>query len=157
MNRSWTPESHVSFTDAGMVIEIQMKGVKPFGRRFTYEENYFCYRGEHEEFGPFEVSFEIPSGYNIGKLTIKTDTKKGICRIEIPPGKKTSWLDEFPKSMLIYCDSCGKHFDIVITGKGPADYTCPACGKVQVFDLDALVKQVTAQSKNFTGKTRKRI
>jgi hypothetical protein len=148
------PQSHVTFTDAGMVIEIKMKGIKPFGLRPAFQENDFCVRGEHEDFGPFDVKFAVPPGYNSGKP--KWKLSKSIFRIEIPPGKKTSFLDEFPISMLIYCNGCGKHFDIVITGKGSHDYTCPACGKIQAFDLEAFVKQVMKQSKNLSGKTPRR-
>ena len=155
MNRSWTPESQVSFTDAGMIIEIKMKGIKPFGLRPAFQENHFCVRGQHEEFGPFEIKFEIPSGYNPAKLKM-SQIIKGVWRIEIPPGKLTSFLDDFPKSMLIYCNGCGKHFDIVITARGPHDYACPACGKIQAFDLEALVKQVMEQSKNMSPKMRRR-
>jgi hypothetical protein len=154
MNRGWTPESEVSFTDAGMVIEIKMKGINPFGLRPAFQKDQLCFRGEHEEFGPFEIKFEIPPGYNPGKP--KWKLSKSVLHIEFPPGKKTSFFDDFPKSMLIYCNGCGKHFDIVITAMGPHDYTCPSCGKVQVFDLEALVKQVMEQSKKMSDKTPRR-
>ena|SRR5215469_2876334 len=155
MNRGWTPENHVSTTDAGIVIKVKMHMNVLLTLRTAYEEDRLCLRGRDEEFGSFEIKFEIPSGYNLAKLKMKF--VKGILRIEIPPGEKTSFLSEFPKTMLIYCNGCGKHFDIVIASKGPHDYTCPACGKVQVFDLEALIKQVMVQYKNKTGKKRGRM
>ena len=154
MNRGWTPENHVSMTDAGIVIKIRLHMNTLLTLRTTFEEDRLCFHGQHEEFGPFEIKFEIPSGYN--PVDLKTSFSKGILRIEIPPGKKTSFLSEFPKTMLIYCNGCGKHFDIVINSKGSHDYTCPACGKVQAFDLEALVKQVMEQCKNMSGKKRRR-
>jgi len=54
--------------------------------------------------------------------------------------------------MLIYCNGCGKHFDIVITGKGPANYQCPACGKVQVFELEAIVNKAMEPGMKMLGK-----
>lgn len=156
MSRGWTPESHVSVTDAGMVIEIKMKGIKPFSMRGRPpEEGHLCFRGQHEDFGPFEVKFRIPPGYNVAN--VKIIHTGSTLRIEIPPGGKSSLLDVFPQPMLIYCNGCGKHFDIVITGKGPHDYTCPACGKVQAFDLEALVNQVMEQCKNISRKKRGRL
>jgi uncharacterized Zn finger protein len=79
---------------------------------------------------------------------------KGVLRIEVPVKDKSS--PPKPREMLIYCDGCGKHFDIVITGKGSRDYRCPACGKVQAFDLEALVKKAIEQGKKMLKKKRGR-
>ena len=154
MNRGWTPESHVAITDAGMVIKIKLDRIDVFSLRTTFEENQLCVRGRHDDFGSFEVKFEIPFGYNPAK--IKITFLKGVWRVEIPPGKATPFLSDFPINMLIYCAGCGKHFDIVIAGKGPGSYSCPACGKVQVFDLEALVNQVIEQGKKMPGRKRGR-
>ena len=98
---------------------------------------------------------------------------KGILRIEVPIGDKSygsqamtvtmltseSLLASFlkkPHEMMIYCNGCGKHFDIVVAGKGPRDYRCPACGKVQAFDLGALVKKAIEQGKKMSKKKRGR-
>ena len=59
----------------------------------------------------------------------------------------------FPVKMLIYCDGCGKHFDIVVTSKDFADHRCPACGKVQVFSLEAFMRKAMEQSKRMHRKT----
>jgi HSP20 family molecular chaperone IbpA/predicted RNA-binding Zn-ribbon protein involved in translation (DUF1610 family) len=154
MNRTWTPKSDVSVTDAGMVIKIELDGMRPGSLRPTFKEGHLCIRGEHEAFGLFETKIAIPEGYNAGSL--KMIVQKKILRIEVPPGKYVPFLSQFPKSMLIYCNGCGKHFDIIITGKGPGNYPCPACGKVQIFDLEALVNQVLEQGKQLPGKKRGR-
>ncbi len=154
MNRNWTPNSQVSVTDAGMVIKIELTGIRTGSTRMTFKEDQLCIHGQHEDFGSFESRFEIPVGYSRRRL--KVIFLKDVIRIDIPPGKDVSFLEEFPKTMLIYCNGCGKHFDIVITGKGPGNYPCPACGKIQVFDLETLISKVIEQSKNMLGKKRGR-
>lgn len=154
MSRGWTPESQVSTTDAGMIIKVKMHSNVLLTLRIALEEDRLILRGQHEKFGSFEIKFDIPSGYNLANL--KSAFVKGIFRIEIPPGKNAPQL-EFPQAMLIYCNGCGKHFDIIITDRGPHDYICPACGKVQIFDLEALVNQVMEQHKKRTGKNRGRM
>ena len=63
---------------------------------------------------------------------------------------------KFPVTMMIYCNGCGKHFDIVIATKDPADHRCPACGKVQVFGLEALITKAIEQGKRMLRKTQGR-
>jgi Zn finger protein HypA/HybF involved in hydrogenase expression len=54
-------------------------------------------------------------------------------------------ISRFPISMMIRCKECGKHFDIVIIGKGSHDYLCPACGKTHSCDYaDFMAKAVEA-------------
>jgi len=154
MSRNWTPKSQVSITEAGMVIKIELKGVGFGGYTTTFNEGQLCLRGRHDDFGPFDIKFDIPPNYDRAKLQVTF--VKGILRIELPPGKTPSIFSDFPKNMLIYCNACGKHFDIVINDAGPNSYTCPACGKAQIFDLKAFINQVMEQTKNLGGKKRGR-
>jgi hypothetical protein len=155
MSRNWTPKSVVSVTDAGMVIKIELDGIRLGSVRPTFEAGHLCIRGEHDAFGSFETKIAIPEGYNAGSL--KIIFLKKILRIEVPPGKYVPFFSQFPISMLIYCNGCGNHFDIIITCKGSHDYLCPACGKVQAFDLEAFVKKALEQSKSPTEKKRGRL
>lgn len=41
----------------------------------------------------------------------------------------------FPMPMTIRCYACGKVFEVLLPDKDSHDYPCPACGKVEVFDL----------------------
>jgi tRNA(Ile2) C34 agmatinyltransferase TiaS len=59
---------------------------------------------------------------------------------------------KFPVEMLIYCNECGKHFDIVVTSEGSKNYRCPACRRVHVFDLDAFVQKAIDQCKQMLRK-----
>jgi len=60
----------------------------------------------------------------------------------------------YPVEMMIYCNQCGKHFDIVVTGKGSQKYRCPACGEVHVFDLEVFVNKALEQCYKMLGKKR---
>ena len=62
---------------------------------------------------------------------------------------------KLPVSMMIYCSECGKHFDIVVTAKGSRKYRCPACGKVQSFDLDSFTNKAVDQSIRMFGTGRR--
>ena len=163
------PESRVSVTDAGMVIEIELGAVQTGDMVIVVEADQLCVRGRHDDHGPFETRFGITPDHDLADA--KASFTKGILRIEVPVKDKSSgsqaigmltpklllasFLKE-PREMMIYCSGCGKHFDIVITGKGPRDYRCPACGKVQAFDLEAFVKKAIEQGQQMLKKKRGR-
>ena len=146
------PESRVTVTDTGMVIEIELGAVQTGDLEIVVEADQLCVRGQHDDFGPFETRFGITPDHNL--MDAKATFTKGILRIEVPMKDKSSGSK--PREMLIYCNGCGKHFDIVITRKGSRDYRCPACGKVQAFDLEAFVKKAIEQSKQMLKKKRGR-
>jgi hypothetical protein len=151
MNQPWSPESRVLVTDEGMAIEIKLAGIRPASLAGTnFEEGALCVRGEHKDFGKFECRFEIPEDHNI--FGTKITWENGALRITVPPGKKMIGAE--PRPMMIYCNGCERHFDIVIEGKGARNYCCPHCGKVQVFDLEALINQVMDQSSKTFRKKR---
>lgn len=154
MNRGWTPKTDVAITEAGMVIKMEMEGVHWTDVRVRCDSDQLCISGTHKNLGAFEIRIHVPPGYNVAKL--KYTFLKGGLRIDLPPGTDKPFFTDYPKNMLIYCDGCGKHFDIVVAGKGPADYQCPACGKVQTFDLEALINKVIEQSKNVLRRKRGR-
>jgi predicted RNA-binding Zn-ribbon protein involved in translation (DUF1610 family) len=54
----------------------------------------------------------------------------------------------FPMPMTIRCFECGKVFDVAFTSKERHEFPCPACGKVEVYNLGAMAeKAVAAHSK----------
>jgi phage FluMu protein Com len=61
---------------------------------------------------------------------------------------------KFPVNMMIYCHGCGKLFDIVVTSAGCKEYRCPACEKVQAFDLDAFTRKAVEQGRKMFRKPR---
>jgi hypothetical protein len=60
----------------------------------------------------------------------------------------------FPMPMTIRCYACGEVFDVVLLDKDSHDYPCPACGKVEVFDLGAWEKKAIAWNKKLISKPR---
>jgi hypothetical protein len=152
MNRGWMPESRVSVTDEGMVIEIESGAVQTGDPEIVAQADQLCVRGQHDDFGPFEARFGITPDHSLADA--RATLTKGLLRIEVPMKDKSSGSK--PREMLIYCNGCGKHFDIMVTGKGPKEYRCPACGKVQAFDLEVFVKKAIEQSKHMLKKKRGR-
>ena len=146
------PETRVSVTDTGMVIEIELGAVQAGSLQISVEADQLCVRGQHDDFGPFDTRFGITPNHNLAGA--RATLTKGVLRIEIPMIDNSSGTK--PREMLIYCDGCGKHFDIVITGKGPKDYRCPNCGKVQSLDLEAFLKTAMEQSQRMLKKKRGR-
>ncbi len=61
----------------------------------------------------------------------------------------------FPMPMTLRCYACGKMFDVLLPDKEPHDYPCPACGKVEGFDLGSWEKKAIAWNKKMSGKYRK--
>jgi HSP20 family molecular chaperone IbpA len=152
MNRNWTPESRVSVTDAGMVTEIELGAVQAGGLEIFVEAGQLCVRGWHDDLGPFETRFGITPDHDLADA--KANFKNGILRIDVPTKDKSSGSK--PRPMMIYCNECGNHFDIVVTSKGSRDYRCPACGKVHAFDLEAFVNKALEQDKKMLKKKRGR-
>jgi hypothetical protein len=57
------------------------------------------------------------------------------------PLSRTFTRPDYPYSMIICCNECGKHFDIVVSREGSQKYPCSACGKELVFDLEAFMRK----------------
>jgi DNA-directed RNA polymerase subunit RPC12/RpoP len=65
-------------------------------------------------------------------------------------------MRNYPYSMLIRCNECGKYFDIIVTTGGSQKYRCSACGKEVDFDLEAITRKAIEQSKKMLRKKRGR-
>jgi len=64
---------------------------------------------------------------------------------EAKPYPLLKW--DFPVSMTILCRECRKHFGIIVTGEGAADYHCSACGIKQTFDLGTFTGKALEQTR----------
>jgi len=158
MNRGWTPPSRVSKTDGGTLIEIELEGVSLSTVLVGVEDGSLIVAGEHRDWGRFELQFDIPPDHSVADAT--STLVKGVLKIELPcqtgaapiPGKAlpsamTDTLMKFPRPMLLYCTSCGKHFDIVLTSQKPSDFQCPSCGAVQQFAFGEFLNKAIKQSR----------
>ena len=61
----------------------------------------------------------------------------------------------FPMPMTIRCYGCGKVFDVLLADKQPHEYPCPACGRVEMFDLGGWEQKAIAWNKKMTAKSRR--
>ncbi len=50
MNRSWTPESRVSVTEAGMVIKIRLSAIQASRVIMSVDGDQLSVRGQHDNF-----------------------------------------------------------------------------------------------------------
>ncbi len=58
----------------------------------------------------------------------------------------------FPMAMTIRCYGCGKVFDVLLPDKNSHDYPCPACGRVEGFDLGAWEQRAIAWNEKRFGR-----
>ncbi len=72
------------------------------------------------------------------------------------PLSRAFTMPNYPYSMIICCNECGKHFDIVVSREGSQKYPCSACGKEMVFDLEAFVRKAIEQTRKMHRKKRGR-
>jgi len=83
MNRNWTPKSHISVTDAGAVIEVELGSVGKASLEIFAEASQLLIRGQHDRLGAFECRLEIPSGHSIANARARFED--GILHIDLPP------------------------------------------------------------------------
>lgn len=61
---------------------------------------------------------------------------------------------EFPINMTIRCYECGKVFEVVLTSREPHNFPCPACSRIETFDLGAWEKRAKAWNEKIGRKMR---
>ena len=50
----------------------------------------------------------------------------------------------FPMPMTIRCYKCGKVYEVAFTSEERHEFSCPACGEVEVYDLGAMREKALA-------------
>ncbi len=60
----------------------------------------------------------------------------------------------FQMAMTIRCYQCGKVFDVTLTSKESHNFPCPACGKIEKFDLGEWQRKAIAWNEKMTRKMR---
>jgi phage FluMu protein Com len=55
--------------------------------------------------------------------------------------------------LTIRCYECGKVYAVVLTSEAPHEFPCPACRKIEVYDLARLKEKVIAANQQLIRKS----
>jgi HSP20 family protein len=93
----WVPNTDVYVTDNGLVIKVELAGMRSEHLEITVEGNRLRISGSRPDgcraskcsflvmeinYGPFETSLELPPGYDLGQA--KAAYLNGFLRIDVP-------------------------------------------------------------------------
>jgi HSP20 family protein len=96
-NGRWVPNTDVYATDTGLVVKVELPGMKSENLEITVEGSRLriagnrpdCCRAPHCSFlvmeinyGPFESVLELPQGYDLGQA--KAVYVNGFLRVDVP-------------------------------------------------------------------------
>ena len=94
----WTPHTDVYIADSGLVIKVELAGMKSDSLEIIVEGQRLritgvrpdCCRGQHCNFlvmeisyGPFETVLDLPAGYYLTRA--KAIYVNGFLRVDVPP------------------------------------------------------------------------
>lgn len=94
----WTPNTDVYIAEDGLVIKVELAGIRRDDLEITVEGNRLLINGNRPDccrrpgcrflmmeinFGHFESVIELPPGYDVGKA--KASYQNGFLHIEVPP------------------------------------------------------------------------
>ena len=97
-NGHWVPNTDVYSTDSGLIIKVELAGMRSENLEITVEGNRLRISGDRPDtcraakasflvmeinYGPFESILELPHGYDLGQA--KASYLNGFLRIEVPP------------------------------------------------------------------------
>jgi len=93
----WTPKTDVYTTDEGLVVKVELAGMRSENLQITVEGNKLRIAGQRPdgcraakfnflameiEYGPFENELELPAGYDLSQA--KASYLNGFLRIDVP-------------------------------------------------------------------------
>ena len=93
----WVPNTDVYATDNGLVIKVELAGMRSDNLEITIEGNRLRVSGNRPDgcrapkcsflvmeinYGPFETMLELPQGYDLGQA--KAAYLNGFLRIDVP-------------------------------------------------------------------------
>src|ERR1041385_6076854 len=94
---TWVPNTDVYATDNGLVIKVELSGMRSENLEITVEGNRLRISGNRPDgcraakcsflvmeinYGPFESVLELPAGYDLGQA--KAAYLNGFLRIDVP-------------------------------------------------------------------------
>jgi HSP20 family protein len=98
----WVPNTDVYTTDTGLVVKVELPGMKSDNLEITMEGNRLRISGNRPDacraphcsflvmeisYGPFESVLDLPSGYDMGQA--KAIYVNGFLRIDVPAAHQT--------------------------------------------------------------------
>lgn len=105
----WVPNTDVYATDNGLVIKVELAGMRSDSLEITVEGNRLRISGNRPDgcraakcsflvmeinYGPFESVLELPSGYDLAHA--KAAYLNGFLRIDVPLAQQTSRSTRVP-------------------------------------------------------------
>jgi len=93
----WVPDTDVYATESGLVIKVELAGMRSDNLEITIEGNRLRVSGNRPDacrapkcsflvmeinYGPFETMLELPPGYDLGQA--KAAYLNGFLRIDVP-------------------------------------------------------------------------
>jgi len=105
----WVPNTDVYATDSGLVVKVELAGMRSEHLEITVEGNRLTIRGTRPDgcraskcsflvmeinYGPFESVLELPPGYDLSQA--KAAYLNGFLRIDVPVVQRTSKSTHVP-------------------------------------------------------------
>jgi len=105
----WVPNTDVYLTDNGLVVKVELAGMRSDHLEITVEGNRLHIRGTRPDgcrsskcsflvmeinYGPFESVLDLPPGYDLGQA--KATYVNGFLRIDVPQVQKPSQNTRVP-------------------------------------------------------------
>jgi HSP20 family protein len=94
---NWAPNTDVYATDGGLVIKVELAGMRREDLELTVEGNLLKISGQRPDgcrapkckflvmaisYGPFETVIELPAGYDLSRA--KAAYQNGFLRVDVP-------------------------------------------------------------------------
>jgi len=94
---AWTPNTDVYVADTGLVVKVELAGMRKEDLELTVESNQLRVAGTRQDgcraaqcrfvvmeinYGPFETVVEVPAGYDLASA--KAAYQNGFLRIDVP-------------------------------------------------------------------------
>ena len=98
----WAPNTDVYATDTGLVVKVELAGMKSDSLEITVEGQRLRINGERPDccraqqcnflvmeisYGPFETVLDLPTGYDLSMA--KAVYLNGFLRIDVPPASRS--------------------------------------------------------------------
>jgi HSP20 family protein len=106
---NWVPNTDVYTTEHGLVVKVELAGMRSEHLEITVEGNRLKISGNRPDgcrapncsflvmeinYGPFETVLEVPSGYDLGQA--KASYLNGFLRVDVPLAQGSATSTKLP-------------------------------------------------------------